>query len=62
MMNTVKAAQNPQTAMQTIINNNPQFKQVVDIVQQHGGNAEKAFYELAKEKGINPDDILSMLK
>ena len=61
-MNTVKVAQNPQTAIQALINNNPQFKQVMEIVKQNGGNAEQAFYKLAEEKGVNPDDILNMLK
>ena len=62
LMNTVKSAQNPHIAMQTLINNNPQLKQIMDIVQQNGGNAEKVFYQLAQERGINPDDILNMLK
>ena len=41
---------------------NPQLKQAMDLVQQNGGDAEKAFYKLAEEKGVNPDDILNMLK
>ena len=61
-MNTVKTAQNPQTALKALINNNPQLKQAMDLVQQNGGDAEKAFYKLAEEKGVNPDDILNMLK
>ena len=61
-MKTVRLAQNPQTAMQALINNNPQFKHVMDIVNQNGGDAQKAFYKLAEEKGIDPDDILNMLK
>lgn len=61
-MNTVKAAQNPQTALQALINRNPQFQQVVDLVKQNGGNAEETFYKLAKEKGIDPNEILNMLK
>lgn len=62
LMNTVKTAQNPQTALQALINNNPQLKQAMDLVQQNGGDPEKAFYKLAEEKGVNPDDILNMLK
>lgn len=61
-MNTVKAAQNPHTALQALINRNPQLKQVMDIVNQNGGNAEQVFYKLAQEKGINPEEILNMLK
>ena len=62
LMNTIKAAQNPQTAMQVLINKNPQLRQAVELVNQNGGNAEETFYKLAKERGINPEDILSMLR
>lgn len=41
---------------------NPQIKQVMDYVNANGGDPEKAFYKLAQERGVNPDDILSLLK
>jgi len=31
-------------------------------IQQNGGNAKDAFYNMAKEKGINPDEILAVLQ
>ena len=49
-------------AMQQLIQNNPQMKQVMDYVNANGGNPKDAFYKLAEEKGVNPDDILGMLK
>lgn len=48
--------------MQSMINQNPQMKQVMEMVNKNGGNPKDAFYALAKEKGVNPDDILNMLK
>lgn len=41
---------------------NPQLKQVMDYVNANGGDAKQAFYKLAQEKGVNPDDILAQLK
>ena len=38
--------------------NNPQ---VQSIINQYG-NPKNAFYALAKQKGINPDEILKMIK
>ena len=46
---------NPMTMM-------PQYQQAMQLIQQAGGDAKAAFYQLAKEKGVDPNQILSMLK
>lgn len=43
------------------IQNNPQIKQVMDYVNQNGGDPKEAFYKLAKEKGVDPDEILKQV-
>lgn len=48
--------------LQNMMNNNPQMKQVMDIVRQSGGDPKTAFYKMAKEKGVDPNSVLSMLK
>lgn len=58
----VKSAGNPQMMLQQMISQNPQMKQVMDLVNQNGGDPKAAFYKMAEEKGINPDEILNMLK
>lgn len=62
MYDMCRMTQNPQSAMQSIINQNPQIKNVMDEVQKSGGTAKEAFYAIAKSKGVNPDDIIAMLK
>ena len=62
MISMVKASGNPQAMLNQLIQTNPNMKQVMEIVQQYGGNAEKAFYALAEQKGINPQEILDLLK
>lgn len=62
MMNMIKNAGNPQAMMAQMMQNNPQMKQVMDAVNQYGGDPKKAFYALAQQKGVNPDEILNMLK
>ena len=62
MMNMVKAAKNPQAALNMLAMNNPQMKQVMDIVEQHGGDSMAAFRATAEQMGVNPDEILGMLK
>lgn len=62
MMNMVQSARNPQAMLQSIIQNNPQMKQVMDIVNESGGNPKAAFYKMAEEKGVDPEQVLSMLR
>ena len=62
MMSMVRMSQNPQAMIQQIMQNNPNMKQVMEIVQQYGGDASRAFYTLAEQKGINPQEILDLLK
>ena len=44
-----------------MMGNSPQMKQVMDIVQQHEGDAMAAFRAMAEENGLDPDEILSMI-
>lgn len=62
MVNMIRGAQNPQALLNQMITNNPNAKQVMDLINQAGGDPQKAFYQLAQQKGVNPDDILNMLK
>jgi transketolase N-terminal domain/subunit len=41
---------------------NPNIKQAMDFINQSGGDPQKAFYALAEQKGVNPEDILSQLR
>ena len=40
----------------------PQYKQVMDYVNQNGGDAKSAFYAKAKEMGIDPDQIVQAMR
>ena len=42
--------------------NNPQMKQVMDIVQKYGGDPMTAFRKEAEARGVDPDEILNMLR
>ena len=62
MLNIIKGAKNPQSMIQSMIQQNPQMKQVMDYVNQNGGDPIKAFYSMAEQCGMDPDEILNMLK
>ena len=62
MMSMVRMSKNPQVALNQLIMNNPQMKQVMDIVQKHGGDPMAAFRAEAEARGVDPNEILDMLK
>ena len=62
LMQTITTSQNPQMALQKLMENNPGMKQAIDYVNANGGNPKDAFYKLAKERGIDPESILNSLK
>ena len=49
---------NPIAYLQTI----PGMKNVLNAVQQSGGDPKQLFYKLAEEKGVDPNIILNKFK
>lgn len=47
MANMFKNAKNPQMLISNMMMQNPQMKQVMDFINQNGGDAKSAFYKLA---------------
>ena len=50
---------NPNAMINKLLNQNPQVQQ---IIQQYGGDAQKAFYSIAQQMGVDPEQILSQLR
>lgn len=53
---------NPQQFLLNYIKTNPQAQNIYKMLQNSNKSPKQLFYELASQKGINPDDILSMLR
>ena len=62
MMNLLRSGGNPQAMVQNMLASSPKGSTVMNLVNQHGGDARAAFYDLAKQKGVDPNQILNMLK
>ena len=45
-----------------MIQNSPQGNTILGALASHNGDARAAFYDMAKQKGIDPNVIISMLK
>jgi hypothetical protein len=62
MMNTFRMATNPKQALQSAMEQNPQVQQAMGFVRQLGGDPKTAFYKLAEQKGVDPNEVLNALK
>lgn len=58
----ISGSKNPDSMIQYLMASNPQFKDAMNFVRQNGGSPKDAFYALAKQKGINPDEIIGLFK
>ena len=56
----VKAAQNPQAALSQLITNNPNYTQAMNIINQCGGDVNKALNDTAAKLGLDPNEIMSL--
>ena len=58
IVNQIKSIGNPQMMMQQM----PQYREVMDYVNQNGGDAKTAFYNKAKEMGVDPNEVLKAMR
>ena len=58
----LKTASNPQAMVDQMMQNNPNYKKIQEIGQKYNGDYRQAFYDTAKQMGIDPDDFLNSLK
>lgn len=53
---------NPQAYLQQALSQNPKANDIVSAIKNNNGNLEKAYYELAKKQGVDPNTILNQLR
>ena len=53
---------NPYQVLTGIAAKNPMIKNVMDSAKSSGKSYKDIFYELAKQKGVDPNNIISQLK
>ena len=58
MLNMIK----PQNIMDQMLRNNPNYSKALELIRQNGGDAQKAFYNLANQYGVDPNEILKQIK
>ena len=51
-----------QATFNQLASNKNNLALVMNLIQQSGGDPKAAFYKLTQQKGINPEQFLSMLR
>ena len=62
MYKTVQLEQNPQLALNQMMAQNPQLKQVMDLVNQNGGDVNNLIRTVAEQNGFSMNDVIDLLK
>ena len=62
LISAIKCSGNPQAMLNQLMQTNPAMKQVMEIVQQYGGDTNRAVCDIARKNGIDPQEIMDLLK
>ena len=62
VMKKLKTLDNPTQTLSDLAQTNPSIKQILLLAQNKNMSLKYFYYMLAKEKGVDPEDILNQLK
>ena len=58
----VSGSSNPMQVILGLASKNPTIQDTMNISNQSGKSYEQIFYDLAKQKGVDPNSVLNQLK
>ena len=62
LWNMLNSGSITQVMAQTMLERIPQVKPIMELVGKYNGDAKSAFYDLAKQKNVDPNQIIDILK
>ena len=62
LMNFMNSGGNVNGMIQSMLQNSPEYRTINDLLQKHNGDARAAFYDMAQQKGVDPNQVLNMLR
>ena len=57
-MSFFKSMKNPQAMVSQMLQTNPQAQQAMQLIKLANGNGEQVFRDLARQKGLDPDEAI----
>lgn len=61
MMNMLKQSPNPAALLENVLASNPKYGDAYRLLK-NSASPKQAFFELARQKGVDPNSVISMLK
>ena len=61
MMSIVKSSSNPQAMLEMMSQSNPELKSIISLVNNNPNQARSLFYEEAKRRGLDKQQIQAFL-
>ena len=61
MKTMLNRSPNPAALLENVLASNPQYSDAYRLLK-NSANPKAAFYELARQKGVDPNSIISLLK
>jgi hypothetical protein len=61
MFKMVMGANNKTNTLQSLAQNNPQMQKTLEFINQNGGNAQQLYYNMCKQKNVDPNIIINQL-
>ena len=60
--NAIGIAKNPLLAFKNMLMQDPNYSNAMNLIKLNGGNVAQTYYNLAKEKGVDPDQFLQQIQ
>ena len=61
-INSVKNSANPQQMIMNMVRSNPQISSIINQAASNGQTYKDLFYNVAKARGVDPNQILNILR
>lgn len=62
LVNTINNYNNPQMIASQMMRENPRLGQELNMLLQNGKSPQQAAFELMRQRGLNPQQLVSMLR
>lgn len=62
IINMVSHSNNPMQLMQAMAQSNPQLQSILNLIQTSQKSPKDLFFEMAQQRGVDPQQILQMLQ
>lgn len=62
LMQMAQSFKDPMSFLQVMCARNPQLQPLMQCLKENGGDAKAAFYSMAQQKGVDPDEIIHTIE